>query len=193
MRFVYFSHFTPPARDFKPEKAIRYKINEQISAREIRVVDHLGKMLGIMTLQAALKIAEEQEMDLVEISPQAKPPVCKIIDFGKFSYEIQKREKLQRKQQVQQQMKELRFKWRTDTHDFNFKTRHAREFLLAGNKVKGTVIFRGREIMHQEIGKELLERFVLALEDIAKVEQTIKTEGKFLSVVLIPDKTKKKK
>jgi translation initiation factor IF-3 len=175
------------------QDANRQRINEQISAKEIRVIDDAGEQLGILTKEAALKIAEEREMDLVEIAPQANPPVCKIIDYGKYQYELQKREKQQRKQQQSQQMKEIRFKWRTDTHDFNFKVRHARAFVEDGNKVKASVMFRGREITHQDIGKELLERFVAAMEDIAKVDQLIQSEGKTLSVVIAPDKTKKKK
>lgn len=171
----------------------RQRINEQITAKEIRVVDDAGGQLGIMTRDAALKIAEQSEKDLVEIAPQANPPVCKIIDFGKFQYEIQKREKTQKKQQQNQQMKEIRFKWRTDTHDFNFKVRHARTFLEEGSKVKASVMFRGREITHQDIGRELLERFIEAISDLAKVDQQIQSEGRTLSIVVVPDKTKKKK
>lgn len=193
MRFINFAHFTPGAKIRPAESSVRNKVNEFISAKEIRVVDEEGKMLGIMSKSQALRLAEEKELDLVEIAPQAKPPVCKIIDFGKFQYEQQKREKHQRKQQQQQQMKEIRFKWRTDTHDFDFKTRHARNFILDGNKVKATVIFRGREITHQDVGIELLKRFVAELEDVAKVDQQIRSEGKYLSVVMAPDKTKPKK
>lgn len=192
MRNIYFIHFTPPTRFQRPEKAHKQRINEEINAPQIRVIDDEGKALGIMTPREALKIAYEREQDLVEIAPQAKPPVCKIVDYGKFSYELHKKEKHQRKHQQQQQMKELRFKWRTDTHDFNFKVRHARNFIDDGHKVKATVMFRGREIIHQEFGVELLKRFVAALEDIAKIDQAIKTEGKFLSVIMTPDKTKKK-
>jgi translation initiation factor IF-3 len=171
----------------------RQRINEEIKSPKLRVLDSEGKFVAIMTRNEALKAAEAENLDLVEIAPQAEPPVVKIIDFGKFTYEQQKREKQQRKQQASQQMKEIRFKWRTATHDFNFKTRHAREFINEGNKVKASVMFRGREITHQEIGKELLERFVEALQDVAKVDSTIKMEGKALSVVMAPDKTKKPK
>jgi len=170
----------------------RQKINEQISAKELRVIDEENKMLGIMSKQEALRLAELRELDLVEIAPQANPPVAKIIDYGKFIYEQQKREKHQRKQQAQQQLKEIRFKWRTDTHDFNFKVRHARDFIGEGNKVKASVMFRGREITHQEVGKELLNRFIAAMEDISKVDKQVRSEGKNLSVILVPDKTKKK-
>jgi translation initiation factor IF-3 len=170
----------------------RYRINEAIRAKEVRVLSEDGQPLGIMPVRDALKLANEKEIDLVEIAPQAVPPVCKIIDFGKFLYEQQKREKAQKKTQQQQQMKEVRFKWRTDTHDFNFKLRHAREFILEGNKVKASVMFRGREIVHKEIGQELLLKFVAGIEDIAKVDQPMKSEGKLLAVVLSPDKVKKK-
>jgi translation initiation factor IF-3 len=193
LRLTYFSQAAPVARggSRRPEPQNRQRINEEISAPEIRVVDEDNKMLGVMPVKQALKMAAEKELDLVEIAPQANPPVCKIIDYGKFTYEQQKREKNQRKAS-QTQMKEIRFKWRTATHDFNFKARHAREFIKEGNKVKATVMFRGREITHQEVGKELLERFVAALEDVAKVDQPLRPEGKVLSVVLAPDKTKKK-
>lgn len=149
-------------------------------------------MLGVLTRAEAMKMAEEKEMDLVEIAPQAVPPVCKIIDYGKFLYELQKKEKLQKKNQQQQQMKEVRFKWRTATHDFNFKVKHARAFIEDGNKVKASVMFRGREITHQEIGKELLEKFIEAMLDVAKVDQALKFEGKNLSVIMAPDKVKAK-
>lgn len=170
----------------------RQRINDQIVAREIRVVDEDGGQLGIMARDAAIKMAAEQEKDLVEIAPQAKPPVCKIIDYGKYQYELQKREKTQKKAQHNQQMKEIRFKWRTDTHDFNFKAKHARTFLEEGSKVKASVLFRGREITHQDIGRELLERFIEILADVAKVEQQIQHEGRTISVVFVPDKKKKK-
>ncbi len=143
-------------------------------------------MLGVMQPKLALRKAEEMHLDLVEIAPNAKPPVCKIIDYGKFTYELQKKEKHQRKQQQQQQMKEIRFKWRIGDHDFNFKTRHAREFLEQGNKVKATVMFRGREIVHKEIGLDVLRRFIEELKDYAKIDQSVKSEGRFLSVILSP-------
>lgn len=193
MRAVYFSQSAPYGVKSTKNDANRQRINEQITARELRVVDEDGGQLGVMSKDKALRMAEERELDLVEIAPQATPPVAKIIDYGKFQYEQQKREKLQKKQQQSQQMKEIRFKWRTDTHDFNFKVRHAREFIEEGSKVKASVMFRGREITHQDIGKELLERFITEVQDIAKVDQLIQSEGKTLSVVIAPDKTKKKK
>lgn len=176
----------------KDNAAHKHRINHEIRVPELRVIDSEGKMLGVLTRAEAMKMAEEKEMDLVEIAPQAVPPVCKIIDYGKFLYELQKKEKLQKKNQQQQQMKEVRFKWRTATHDFNFKVKHARAFIEDGNKVKASVMFRGREITHQEIGKELLEKFIEAMLDVAKVDQALKFEGKNLSVIMAPDKVKAK-
>ena len=190
---MYFTHFTPTARVTKRDTGVRVRVNEEINLREIRVIDAEGKIMGIMSSREALRIAEERQLDLIEIAPLARPPVCKIMDFGKFAYEQQKKEKHQRKQQQQQQMKEIRFKPRTATHDFNFKARHARNFIEEGNKVKASVMFRGREITHQDIGKELLERFIIELDDIAKIDSPLKFEGKLMTVIIAPDKTKKKK
>lgn len=192
MKSIYFSHFTPSTRDIKKDTS-RVRLNEEILSKEIRVVDNEGKMLGIMTKREALILAEEKHFDLIEIAPNANPPVCRIMEYNKFIYEQQKKEKQQRKHQQQQQMKEIRFKPNIQIHDFTFKTRHARQFIEDGNKVKGVVMFRGREITHQEFGKELLQRFVVELEDIAKVDSPPKFEGKAMTVVLAPDKTKKKK
>jgi translation initiation factor IF-3 len=194
LNIKYSTHFSPSGKRIESSgSSTKHRVNEQITAREIRVVDEKGAPLGIMSRNEALKLAESKELDLVEIAPNAVPPVCKIIDYGKFQYEVQKREKIQKKHQQQQQMKEIRFKWRIDTHDFNFKMRHAREFILQGNKVKASVMFRGREITYQDYGRDILTRLIAALEDIAKVDQEIKSEGKALSVILVPDKSKKKK
>jgi translation initiation factor IF-3 len=179
-----------PNPSIKVEDKTKHRLNHQIRAKEIRLIDQDGKMVGVVNSNEALRMAEIRELDLVEISPAANPPVCKIMDYSKFLYEQQKREKIQKRQQINQQMKELRFTWRTATHDFNFKSKHAREFLEDGNKVKATVMFRGREITHQEVGEVLLKRFVEGLEDIAKIDSPIRLEGKKLSVVLSPDKVK---
>ena len=161
----------------------------------MRVVDSTGAPLGILPRREALRIAAERELDLVEIAPQANPPVCKIIDYGKFVYEQQKREKQAKKSQTQTSLKEVRFKAGTDTHDFDFKTRHARQFLVEGHKVKATVMFKGREILHKELGEVLLQRFIDALADVSKIDQPMKMEGRFLGVLLAPEskKTAKKK
>lgn len=176
----------------KPELKRKHRINHEIKISEVRLIDHLGEMVGIVTSKEAIRLADEASMDLVEIAPTAKPPVCRIIDYGKFLYDLQKKEKLQKKNQQQTQLKEIRFKWRTDTHDFNFKLRHAISFIEEGNKVKASVMFRGREITHQEIGRELLERFVSEIEYVAKVDVPLKMEGKNLSVILSPKKSVKK-
>ncbi len=132
-------------------------------------------------------------MDLVEIAPQAKPPVCKIIDYGKFVYELQKREKIQKKKQQVTVLKEIRLHPNTDTHDFEFKARHAAKFIEDGNKVKVSVIFKGRELAYTEIGEELLRKFIDKLSDVAKVEQEPKFEGRAMHAILAPQKGKRKK
>jgi translation initiation factor IF-3 len=138
-------------------------------------------------------MAEEKEQDLVEIAPQAKPPVCKIINYGKFRYEQQKREKLQRKNQTVSVLKEIRFHPNTDVHDFEFKSKHAINFLSEGNKVKATVRFKGREMAYKDQGSDLLERFIERTEEYAKVETPIKMEGRNMSVILVPLPKKTKK
>ncbi|MDW8220149.1 MAG: translation initiation factor IF-3 [Bacteroidota bacterium] len=164
------------------------RVNEEINAARVRVVNEDGQVIGIMSAHEALEYAFDQGLDLIEIAPKAEPPVCKVIDLGKYRYELQKREKQQKKNQHQQQLKEIRFKAATDTHDFEFKTRHAREFLLNGDKVKASIIFRGREIVHSTLGVDMLKRFIQALEDVSKIDQDIKMEGATCSVILSPDK-----
>lgn len=178
-------------RIFKPQPTQRkHKINHEIKGKEFRVIGSDGEMLGVMSKGKALSVAEDAGFDLIEIAPNANPPVVKVMDYGKYAYEIQKKEKLQRKNQQKTQLKEIRFKVRTDTHDFNFKTNHAREFLEQGNKVKGSVMFRGREITHKEIGFELLQKFIDTLEDVSKIDNPMKLEGRNIVVILSPIKTK---
>lgn len=169
----------------------QHRINNDIRANEVRLIGADGTQLGIKSRLEALRIAELKNLDLVEVVPNANPPVCKIIDYGKHLYEEQKRVQDKKKAQVVQVLKEIRFKWRTDTHDFNFKVNHARGFIEEGNKVKASVMFRGREITHQEIGRDLLERFVEAMSDISKVDQTYRLDGKHMSVVISPIKANK--
>ncbi len=145
-----------------------------------------------MNSSSALKQAEQRGLDLVEIAPQAKPPVCKIIDYGKFTYEQQKKEKLQKKKQQVTVLKEIRMHPNTDTHDFDFKARHAEKFLEDGNKVKISVIFKGRELAYKEHGQQLIDKFVERLEPFSKVEQEAKFEGRTMHAILAPLKTKKK-
>lgn len=149
--------------------------------------------MGVMSRRDALKIAQERELDLVEIAPQAVPPVCKIIDYGKFMYQQEKREKEAKKSQHQKELKEIRLRAGTDTHDLDFKTRHAKQFLEDGHKVKATVRFFGREIVHQDIGRATLQKFIDALVEVSKVDQEMRSEGRTLSVTLAPDVKKPKK
>jgi translation initiation factor IF-3 len=158
----------------------------------VRVIDVDGSQLGVFTVKDALKVAAERGQDLIEIAPQAKPPVCKIIDYGKFRYEKQKREKIQRKNQTVSVLKEIRLHPNTDVHDFEFKAKHAINFLEEGNKVKVSVMFKGREMAYTEQGEDLLNRFIEKVEDIAKVESPIKMEGRNMNVILVPSKSKTK-
>ncbi len=158
----------------------------------MRVIDVDGSQLGVFTVKDALKVAAERGQDLIEIAPQAKPPVCKIIDYGKFRYEKQKREKIQRKNQTVSVLKEIRLHPNTDVHDFEFKAKHAINFLEEGNKVKVSVMFKGREMAYTEQGEDLLNRFIEKVEDIAKVESPIKMEGRNMNVILVPSKSKTK-
>jgi translation initiation factor IF-3 len=137
-------------------------------------------------------MAVDRGKDLIEIVPNADPPVCKIMDFGKYRYELSKKEKLQRKHQHVTQVKEIRFHPNTDTHDFEFKVRHARAFIEQGHKVKATVVFKGREITYQELGRNMLARFTETLSDIAKIESEPKMEGRQMIAFYVVDRTKKK-
>lgn len=155
------------------------------------MVDQHGAQLGVMTPAQAVAMARERQADLVEIVPNANPPVCKIIDFGKFKYELAKKDKIQKKHQHVSLLKEIRFHPNTDTHDFDFKTRHARQFLSEGHKVKAAVVFKGREITNKGRGEELLNRFVEKLTDVSKVDQPWHMEGRHMIMILAPEKKKK--
>lgn len=143
-----------------------------------------------MDVEEALRRARNYELDLVEIAPGASPPVCKIMDYGKFRYEQQKKEKEARKKSANVQMKEVRFRPHTDDHDFDFKTKHARGFLSDGNKVKAWVQFRGRDIIYQDQGMDLLRRFIEELQDVAKIDQSPRMEGRRMTTILAPAKKK---
>ncbi len=145
---------------------------------------------GIYSTEEALKMADDQDLDLVEISPNAEPPVCKIMDYGKFRYEQQKRDKEARKKQHTIEMKEIRFRPHTDTHDFNFKTKHAKSFLEHGHKVRAYVQFRGRDIIYKDHGMEILARFIQELAELAKIDQEPKMEGRRMTTILSPVKKK---
>ncbi len=146
-----------------------------------------GEQLGILTIDQALAKALETGLDLVEISPTAKPPVCKIMDYGKFKYDEKKRQAQAKKKQVVVQIKEIKLRPRTDEHDYDFKLRNVRRFLEEGNKSKLTIMFRGREIVHKEIGQKILIKVVEELKDIAIVEQTPRLEGRQMFMILAPN------
>ncbi len=148
------------------------------------MIDADGKQVGVVPVEDALKLAREQGLDLVEVAPNANPPVCKIMDFGKYAYEKSKKEKLSKKKQHTVVVKEIRMRPKTETHDLEYKVKHAREFLLNKNKVKFTVHFRGRELAHKEFGEQLLNRVVDMLSDIAKIESEMKFEGRNMTLVM---------
>jgi len=168
-------------------------MNGDIRHPEVRLIGSKGEKYGIVTIAEALRLSEEASLDLVEISPTAQPPVCKIVDFGKLRYEEQKRQKLQKKKQHVTILKEIRLHPNTDTHDFDFKARHAEKFLKDGNKVKVAVLFKGRELAYKDHGKELLVRFIERLDEVSNVEHEIKFEGRTMHAILAPLKTKLKK
>jgi translation initiation factor IF-3 len=154
----------------------------------VRVVADEGQH-GILPIEQALALAQQRSLDLVEIAPNADPPVAKIMDFGKYRYEQQKKEKEQRKKQARQgELKEIRFRPNTDDHDYEFKTKHAREFLAQGNKVKAWVQFRGRDIIYKDRGAAMLEKFVEDLSDVAKLDQPPQMEGRRMTIMLAPDR-----
>ena len=164
----------------------QYRVNEQIRVREVRVVGDDGST--VMPTRQALDIARDKGVDLVEISPNAQPPVCRIIDYSKFLYQQKKRAKELKAKQVKQEVKEIRFGPQTDDHDYNFKLKHAKEFLEEGNKVRAFVFFRGRSILFKEQGEVLLLRFANDLEEYGKVEQMPALEGKKMFLYLSPKK-----
>lgn len=160
------------------------QINEQIRDKELRVVDSDGTQLGIMPLKQALELAEQRDLDLVKIAPQAKPPVCKIIDYGKYRYEQARKEKEARKKQKTIEIKEIRLSPNIDTNDLNTKINAAKKFLTKGDKVKVTLRFRGREMAHMNASKHILDDFAEALTEIAVVEKPAKVEGRSMTMVL---------
>lgn len=162
------------------------RVNDQIrliKAKQIRVVADEGQ-IGIMDIDSALKIAEERDLDLVEINPEAEPPVCKIMDYKKFKFERGKKQRKAKKQQATLSLKEIRMRPMTDTHDYEFKKRSARKFIGNGDKVKVTIRFRGREFSRQDLGMSVLNRFAMELQDIAKVETQPKMDGRQMVMIL---------
>ncbi|MCI8293974.1 MAG: translation initiation factor IF-3 [Hespellia sp.] len=159
-------------------------INGQIRDREVRLVGENGEQLGIMSSREALRIAEEADLDLVKIAPKAQPPVCKIVDYGKYRYEQTRREKEAKKKQKTVELKEVRLSPNIDTNDLNTKVNNAKKFITKGNRVKVTLRFRGREMAHVQQSKHILDDFAAMLEDVAVIEKPSKMEGRSMSMVL---------
>ncbi len=171
----------------------RSLINDQIKASQVRVISSDGQQLGIMSLAAALNIAADEHLDLVEIAPEAVPPVCKVMDFGKYKFEKEKREKESKKKQQIVELKEIQLRCRIETHDFETKLKHANRFLNDGNKVKVVLKFMGREITHPERGSELLQRFIEGCGEICSVEKAPLLDGRNMIMILAPKKTTQSK
>ena len=159
-------------------------INGQIRDKEVRVIAENGDQLGVMPVKEAMKLAQEAELDLVKIAPKAQPPVCKIIDYGKYRYELARKEKEAKKKQKTVEVKEVRLSPNIETNDLNTKVNNAKKFISKGNKVKVTLRFRGREMAHVQQSKHILDDFAKQLEDVATVEKAAKLEGRNMSMVL---------
>jgi translation initiation factor IF-3 len=168
------------------QKQQRVRINEQIKVPEVRLISADGQQLGVMPIREALTMAVEAHLDLVEVAPQASPPVCRIMDYGKFKYQQSKKQQEARRRQTTIQVKEVKVRPKIEEHDMGFKLRNSRRFLEDGDKVKISVIFRGREIAHTDRGYRILTQMAEALADIANVEQSPKLEGRNLSMIVTP-------
>ena len=162
------------------------RTNDRIRVPEVRLVGPNGEQVGVVRIEVALRLAQEADLDLVEVAPNSKPPVVKIMDYGKFKFEEAKAARAAKKKQHIIQLKEVKYRPGIDDHDFDFKTRHAREFLGDGNKVKVTMMYRGRQIAHLELGKAVLDRVAAALADVGKVESEAKLEGRNMTMVIAP-------
>ncbi|MBD3347167.1 MAG: translation initiation factor IF-3 [Chitinivibrionales bacterium] len=177
-------------RKFFAKKEDETRINHRVRASQVRLISESGEQVGVVPTSQALQRALDVELDLVEIAPNANPPVCKIMDYGKFKYEKSKKAKEAKKKQHVVHLKEIKLHPKTDDHDFNFKKDHARKFLMRGDRVKVTVVFRGREITHKEFGQRILTSMTEDLDDIAIVEQNAKMEGRNMVSIFVPDKAK---
>ena len=160
--------------------------NERIRALDVQVIGSDGGNLGTLQLNKAIELAKQEGLDLIEISPNAKPPVCKIMDMGKYKYDLQKKANVAKKKQKTVALKEIKLRPGTDTHDYNFKIKNAKKFITKGDKVKFTVKFKGREMQHTELGKELMKKIIEETKDIAKVESRPKFEGRQMVMIIQP-------
>jgi translation initiation factor IF-3 len=161
-------------------------VNERIRVPQVRVIGDDGQQIGVVPVREALTLAQSKGLDLVEVSPTARPPVCRIMDYGKFKYEQNLRARKAKKKQHQMQLKEIKMRPKIDDHDYEFKMRHARDFLAERDKVKFTITFRGREMAHMDIGQQLVRRILSELTDVALVESPPRQEGKSLTTVVMP-------
>lgn len=162
------------------------RVNDRIRITPVRLIGVDGEQIGIIPTSEALQRARELELDLVEVAPNSRPPVCRIMDFGKYKYELSKKDRAAKKKQQSTQLKEMRYRPKIDEHDYTFKTKHVRSFLEAGNKVKAFVMFRGREMAHVEFGRQILTRLSDELSDVATVDVTPSLEGNRMSMILSP-------
>ena len=178
------------ALNYRAKKDVGPRTNEQITASEVRVISSTGAQLGIISIREALNYAEDEGYDLVEVSPDAKPPVCKIIDYGKLKYKEQKSKKEAKKKQKTIEVKEIKMRPGIDTHDYQVKVKALKKFISGGNKVKVSMRFRGREMEHQNLGLDLLKKLTEEVSEYAKVEVSPKSEGKQIMIILVPQMVK---
>ena len=178
------------ALNYRAKKDVGPRTNEQITASEVRVISSTGAQLGIISIREALNSAEDEGYDLVEVSPDAKPPVCKIIDYGKLKYKEQKSKKEAKKKQKTIEVKEIKMRPGIDTHDYQVKVKALKKFISDGNKVKVSMRFRGREMEHQNLGFDLLKKLTEEVSEYAKVEVPPKSEGKQIMMILVPQMVK---
>lgn len=162
-------------------------MNDEIRVSPVRLIDNEGEQLGVVSIEEAREAAQERGLDLVEVAPDARPPVVRLLDYGRYKYEQAKAEKAAKKKQHKVEVKQVKFRPKIEEHDFNFKTRHAREFIEDGNKVKVTIMFRYRELRRPELGEELLDRIVEELSDVAQVQSRSGLEGRNMTMVLVPE------
>jgi translation initiation factor IF-3 len=177
---------SPIRQDSRPAPSEQYRVNHRIRIPRVRVIASDGTQIGILDTHEALRMARDEGLDLVEISPKAVPPVCKIMDYGRFKYETAKKEREERSKRTVIEVKEMKFRPKTDEHDFDFKVKHIREFLGEGNKAKLVIQFRGREIVHPEVGQSVLRRVVEACADVGQVEQAPMMEGRRMLMIIGP-------
>ena len=178
------------ALNYRAKKDVGPRTNEQITASQVRVISSTGAQLGIISIREALNYAKDEGYDLVEVSPDAKPPVCKIIDYGKLKYKEQKSKKEAKKKQKTIEVKEIKMRPGIDTHDYQVKVKALKKFISGGNKVKVSMRFRGREMEHQNLGLDLLKKLTEEVSEYAKVEVPPKSEGKEIMIILVPQMVK---